>query len=160
MENTLKAKFFSQYWLQYVFTCPRFEGRRTIPELKQSRDFKNGWLELKPLSEISDEDAIEVAKICSFCNGEGYITYKDTEKICVFDKYEDNPDRNNVFRIYLDEFDIFMLDENGNVFQYDWCRLIEVTDYLRSRGYCLPWMGLSCEKLIEYGWVKLNRNEK
>lgn len=30
-----------------------------------------------------------------------------------------------------------------------------VFDYLRSRGYALPWMGLSVEQLIEYGWVKL-----
>lgn len=29
------------------------------------------------------------------------------------------------------------------------------SDYLRSKGYALPWMGLSVEKLVEYGWVKL-----
>ncbi|MCT4086648.1 hypothetical protein HZP82_04560 [Elizabethkingia anophelis] len=28
-------------------------------------------------------------------------------------------------------------------------------DFLREKGYALPWMGLSVEKLIEYGWVKL-----
>lgn len=28
-------------------------------------------------------------------------------------------------------------------------------DYLRSKGYALPFMGLSVEKLIEYGWLKL-----
>jgi len=28
-------------------------------------------------------------------------------------------------------------------------------DYLRSKGYALPYMGLSVEKLIEYGWIKL-----
>ena len=28
-------------------------------------------------------------------------------------------------------------------------------DFLRSKGYVLPWMGLSVDKLIEYGWVKL-----
>ena len=27
----------------------------------------------------------------------------------------------------------------------------EAYDYLRSKGYALPWMGLSVEKLIEYG---------
>ncbi|MDV3750634.1 hypothetical protein CMU19_04405 [Elizabethkingia anophelis] len=30
-------------------------------------------------------------------------------------------------------------------------------DYLRSKGYALPWMGLSVEKLIKYGWVKLKK---
>lgn len=28
-------------------------------------------------------------------------------------------------------------------------------DYLRSKGYALPWMGLSVEQLISYGWIKL-----
>lgn len=32
---------------------------------------------------------------------------------------------------------------------------IYVTDYLRSKGYALPYMGLSVEKQIEYGWIKL-----
>ena len=27
--------------------------------------------------------------------------------------------------------------------------------YLRSKGYALPYLGLSVEKQIEYGWVKL-----
>lgn len=30
----------------------------------------------------------------------------------------------------------------------------EIT-YLRSKGYALPWMGLSVEQQIEYGWIKL-----
>ncbi|MDV3490968.1 hypothetical protein CMV03_07160 [Elizabethkingia anophelis] len=30
-----------------------------------------------------------------------------------------------------------------------------IIDYLRSRGYALPWMEISVQKLIEYGWVKL-----
>lgn len=28
-------------------------------------------------------------------------------------------------------------------------------DILRSRGYAFPYLGLSVEKLIEYGWVKI-----
>lgn len=31
----------------------------------------------------------------------------------------------------------------------------EISDFLRSKGYALPWMGLSVEQLVEYGWVKL-----
>lgn len=30
-----------------------------------------------------------------------------------------------------------------------------ISDYLRSKGYALPWMGLSVEQLMKYGWVKL-----
>ncbi|MCT4253683.1 hypothetical protein HZP34_02925 [Elizabethkingia anophelis] len=32
---------------------------------------------------------------------------------------------------------------------------LTTTDFLRSKGYALPWMGLSVDKQIEYGWVKL-----
>lgn len=28
-------------------------------------------------------------------------------------------------------------------------------DYLRSKGYALPWMGLTVEDLVSYGWVQL-----
>ena len=30
-------------------------------------------------------------------------------------------------------------------------------DYLRSKGYAVPWMGLSIEQLINYGWIKLKK---
>lgn len=28
-------------------------------------------------------------------------------------------------------------------------------DYLRSKGYALPWMGLTVEEMVEAGWIKL-----
>jgi hypothetical protein len=28
-------------------------------------------------------------------------------------------------------------------------------DYLRSKGYALPWMGLSVDEMVEAGWIKL-----
>lgn len=34
------------------------------------------------------------------------------------------------------------------------------TDYLRSRGYALPWMGLSVEELESAGWIKLVGDDK
>lgn len=36
---------------------------------------------------------------------------------------------------------------------------IEECDYFRSKGYALPWMGLSVAKLEEYGWIKLIQND-
>jgi hypothetical protein len=32
---------------------------------------------------------------------------------------------------------------------------LHTADYLRSKGYALPFLGLSVEKLIEYNWIKL-----
>lgn len=36
---------------------------------------------------------------------------------------------------------------------------IHMSDYLRSKGYALPWMGLSVETLVNYGWIKLKESE-
>jgi hypothetical protein len=33
-----------------------------------------------------------------------------------------------------------------------------VVDYLRSKGYALPYMGISIEKQLEYGWIKLKES--
>lgn len=30
-------------------------------------------------------------------------------------------------------------------------------DYLRSQGYALPWLGLSVENMVQYGWIKLKK---
>lgn len=35
----------------------------------------------------------------------------------------------------------------------------EEVDYLREKGYAIKWRGLSVEKLIEYGWVKLKEKK-
>jgi hypothetical protein len=37
---------------------------------------------------------------------------------------------------------------------------VKAADYLRSKGYVLPYMDLSVDDLIEYEWVKLIDNEK
>ena len=42
---------------------------------------------------------------------------------------------------------------NFNIEQYE-------IDYLRSKGYALPYMDLSVEDLISYGWIKLKVNGK
>lgn len=70
-------------------------------------DAINAYLELKPISHISDEDAINL--------GYGYVSH-----------LKSNLDRN--------------------------------IDQLRNLGYALPYMDLSVEDLIEYGWIKLKEN--
>lgn len=34
----------------------------------------------------------------------------------------------------------------------------EAVDFLRSRGYALPWMGVSVEQQIEWGWIKIKQD--
>jgi len=32
---------------------------------------------------------------------------------------------------------------------------LDAVDYLRSKGYALPFMGISVEQMVEWGWIKL-----
>lgn len=113
LTNELKAKFFALYWGQDVMV--------------KSMSF--AYLLLKPLSAITDEDAIEVAIIA------GNSSYTDDRRA-----YNG--------RLLLQEF----LRRQCNVYGEDWLKLF---DYLRSRGYALPYMGISVEQQVEAGWIKL-----
>lgn len=140
MENTLenKAKFFAQYWGQNVLTRPHCGGKKWIlgDEVSiQSALSKQGYdyqyfLELKPLSSITDEDLEKI----SFNFPEGT---KDIE----FDFLPDN-------------YKFHWKAKKGIKVKEGFLALKDF-DYLRSKGYALPWLGLSVEKQIAYGWVKL-----
>lgn len=160
LENTLenKAKFFALYWGQRVMLEEMSSNLYYCKPSKES-DFNLNYLELKPLSSISDEDAIEVAKIMTFHDGKGLIIErKKNGEIEMYDRYNDEPHFLNTLFFVPDPFEIFSRDDNRNWFQYDAERFLEVTDFLRSRGYAISWMGLSVEKLIEYGWIKLKED--
>lgn len=156
-ENTpeAKARFFALYWGQH--SAKRFDGScRSIEFVLSTYSFESYHLELTPLSQISDEDAIEVAKIMTFHDGKGLIIErKKNGEIEMYDRYNDEPHFLNTLFFVPEPFEIFSRDDNRNWFQYDAERILEVTDFLRSRGYALPWMWLSVDDLIEYGWVKL-----
>ena len=109
-ENTLenKRKFFAQYWGQKILLhVIDVDDILLLLNNEIDNDIKNWLLYLKPVSQISDEDAINL--------GYGYASH-----------LKSNLDRN--------------------------------IDQLRNLGYTLPWMDLSVEDLVEYGWVKLKEN--
>src|SRR5690606_41780636 len=101
----------------------------TLDEFKLDKKF----LQLKPLSSISDEDAIEVAKI--------YVVLEKNETSevgkTISSKFEKPSDM------------IYAPTWSGK----NW---LIVSDYLRSKGYALPFMGISVEQMIEWNWIKLN----
>jgi hypothetical protein len=120
-ENTLenKANFIMLYFNQKVL-CFRnilepiiYVGLDDQISLGKAR--KEDFLLLTPLSQITDEDAIECG-------------YEDAAQLLRFKNKRTKP-------------------------------MFELHDYLRSKGYALPWMGLSVDELVEYGWVKLKDND-
>ena len=132
IQNTLenKTKFFAQYWGQDVL-CRVIFGKNKNEIIMHNTPCSNlklgeiidSYLELKPLSRISDEDAIEISK--------------------EYPAFGSNI-RNSVKELFQ-EFDDLELS-------------IKTGDYFRSKGYALPYMDLSVEDLVEYGWVKLKEN--
>lgn len=136
INNENKAKFFALYWGQKVYRKPEVPGFESTVGgfISDERVPKTGYLELKSLSDIGDEDAIECAKIIDPDKKHG-----DWEQAVAI-KYVFN----EIFNPQLDE----SIDDI-TPFQFTY-----MYDFLRSRGYLLPWMGLSCEELIESGWAK------
>lgn len=111
-----KCRFFCQYWgvkCMYVGGVGLVEIGAGGWNLKHP-DF---FLELKPLSKISKEDAIQ-------CLGnDNYIANGDEiEQVC---------------RLFKE-----MTAINA--------------DYLRSKGYAIPFMGCPVEMLVNAGWVRLS----
>ena len=157
-QNTLenKARFFAQYFSQNVLYFSS-DFLRKIDNLTLDSIENDDFLELKPLSQISDDDAINVAKLVSPMlfegrgkNGGHYIDKSETWWYSV---------KHNGKTLMVD------IDLDGYVFEYDEVdeykrpsRSLIGTDYLRSKGYALPYMDLSVEDLVEYGWIKLKEN--
>jgi len=106
MENTLenKAKFFAQYWGQEVVPLMGDLAKVDGLFLNWAPKDESCFIQLKPLSSITDEDAKKL----------GYSS-----------------------PLLLKKHSSFHVDE------------------LRGLGYALWWHGLSIEKQIEYGWIKL-----
>ena len=121
-QNTLenKARFFAQYWWQEVFLLNSNKYRITKSRFNAETLKQECSLELKPLSHISDEDAIEVSKIF----GLGHLSGAIKELIL------------SIFRTSINDSGTTS-STNGIK---NW---LHVFDYLRSKGYALPYMGLS-----------------
>lgn len=158
MENTLenKAKFFAQYWGQLIIGDVNNAGEKVIYPVEKSNmyRFEETRLELKPISSITDEDAIEVAKIVL-----NYYKSDKTIEIPINSKFVVNKIHKDIDVWFRDLLINIHTTTSTTSFVIDNKEFlsspIDVYDYLRSKGYALPWMGLTVEQLIEYGWIKL-----
>ena len=158
MENTDEnhGKFRAQYFLQNVFVDA--QGVKHILDacylgFKFLRD--GSYLELKPLSMISDQDAFKVAEmICYDDFTPDKIINKESywKSITILGYRKDNIEIE--IQIYKngDLYGHFSKIENDQYYSLNYSNAY---GYLRSKGYALPYLGISVEKQIEFGWVKL-----
>tara|TARA_B100000378_G_scaffold236018_1_gene202678 strand:- start:2565 stop:3005 length:441 start_codon:yes stop_codon:yes gene_type:complete len=146
MKNNLKnkAKFFAQYWDQKILTGIPVDKPFTFRRLNHQNIQKGimySFLELKSLSDITDEDAIKVAKIANW--SPLHADRVKAGKQIIFGDF-------GIPEEAVDSSD----EDYDSILNY-----IPVFDYLRSKGYALPYNGLSVEDQIEYGWIKIKTNE-
>ena len=138
MKNTLenKAKFFAQYWGQHLIIMGSF--LRIIDPLTLGNIENDDILQLKPLSKISDEDAL-------WTINNHYFKFENP--ILELSKLKALTKEIHISYIFNDATRHLILKPE-NLYPHNY-------DYLRSKGYALPWMDLSVEDLIDYGWIKL-----
>lgn len=136
LEN--KAKFFAQYWGQLVIEDVNGKGETFLYPVVYSNmhRFEESTVVLKPLSSISDEDLEYIRTIVGYINTESGLGLVKRWLTVLWMNYDDV----NYFAA---------IDFKPTL------SVIKITDYLRSKGYALPWIGISVEEMVDAGWIKL-----
>jgi len=133
MENTERNKklFFAQYYGQIVLADLNHGFVADNEACNWHLNFSDNYLMLAPLSSITEEDAVEFCRL-NYGYSENHIL-KNDGSISI---------RSGRFQYTRVNDDFYNFNSKSS-------------DYLRSKGYALPFMDLSVEKLIKYGWLKL-----
>lgn len=158
----IKEKIFALYWGQEVSKHTELNGEAQKVGLDNFREAEWRYLELKPLSSITDEDAAIIAMLLvQWPDSMVKLTAKDVE-------VRSRRDGDHNWDIVVIEFsgtnkwcikyrhNDFMgwRDSNGRcestLFNHS-----QVTDFLRSRGYALPAFGFTVEELVQAGIFKI-----
>lgn len=140
MENTLenKAKFFAQYFGRTFITGIGGKSALSWIDIGYiSLGTLSATLELKDMSNISPEDI-------------NYIII-----LLEIDKQPVDNDFLAFNKSLISYINYLFLEKKDIKSVILTVAFIHAVDYLRSKGYALPYMGLSVEKQVEYGWIKL-----
>ena len=133
LTNELKAKFFALYWEQEVYSHCTWNGLSSdtgrIVNENAFIHIDGARLMLKPLSSISDEDAIEIMYLV---DGKDWV-----------DKLENKVEWG---RSFVEKYQKGHLTYKAHQIMTDW---------FRFNGFAVEWMGISVEQMIEAGWIKL-----
>lgn len=173
MENTLenKAKFFALYYNQKVLKVT--QNRLDVVSKSWNWEHSNFYLELTPLSQITNEDAIEVSRLCLDPKEKPLevveIINWDWLKKIVVNREPSLTDKDTIVEMYIS----FNFEDTEVKFTWDYNNskgsgqlerhlpnAMRAYDLLRYKGYAVPWMGLSVEQLVSFGWAKLKETNQ
>ena len=116
-KTAVKCRFFAQYWGQQVQRYENNNYKKVVNGFIETNLQDKDYLLLKPISKITDEDAISM--------------YRGLER---------NYESANQF---LEDYKSIGFLEQSEV------------DFLRSKGYAVPFMVYSVDDLVKIGWVRL-----
>lgn len=147
MESSIKNK--ERFLLQYQATYSCFENVHNtswfiVPNIVFGPKVDLGNTGLKNLEELPPLELKHIAyakmediKHClSKIFADGYEKHSSYLEYCESQNY----DNDQMKRYFLKAKYLFSL---------------EIYDYLRSKGYAVPWNGITVEELVELGWIKL-----
>ena len=122
INNESRVRFFGQHLNQKVLFNPTFPNHLMVLNVTTLADYHEGdILELKPISSISNEDAMAITIYWAFkpnnLNEYGYTDIRG-------------------FKFYT----------------------YSSVDYLRSKGYAMPFHELRVEQMVNAGWIKLKED--
>jgi len=137
MENTTenKLKFFALYYGQDVLRHEKWKLASDKISGISSLLSKNYHLELRSIESITDEECIELFDLTA--NPKTLILLVD-----------------NINKIHQIRFHINWKLANNKSFEQ-----IEI-DWFRLKGFLVPFMNLTTDQIIEFGWAKIKGNEQ
>lgn len=146
LNQETKEAFFAQYWDQRSCIMP-YSTKHVIPmeclyywhnrpEDQKKSVGELSCIQLKPLSSVTIVDAKVVIEMMGlqwdYESGQFYELLL----------------KKGVFMDYFERVrPVFMKETSG------------VVDYFRSKGYALPFRGITVEEMVEAGWIKLIDNQ-
>lgn len=137
-EQQDKQAFFAQYWgLPIQNYRMKYSNKRNMPAGVNSM----GHLLLKPLSAITDEDAIELAqRLCPYMTVKAaHITWSNNPKLW----FKAKGSWANAKFVTRSEF-------------VDWLWTnTRCADYLRRNGFLIQYDNYTEQQLLDMGWAKL-----
>lgn len=176
MENNTenKQKFFAQYYGQNVAVVPDYKDGETLIKSHVKRIEEIKYLDLKNLKNITDYDSIALAKIIEDDDDDGLIykvmpeKYNNlhyTIKSILVQTESAHPMQEGFFSLSLIQIDTEFgdvivtrySDESNEQNECPMDNDIFVYDFLRSKGYLIPYNGLSIEGILQNAWAFIDK---
>lgn len=154
-ENTPenKAKFMALYWGLHICRMQRIDNEYTVKYVLHEWDFmkqnqQEWFLDLKPLSQISDEDAYRVGTMVN--------CWSKAERSMTFFKDDELKDVHiSAGQMFVSAIGKEWGPGMSHPFANNSTDILNAFDYLRSEGYNIGWLDLTAEDILAYGWARL-----